>query len=594
MDMSEETRDFLGISRAEVAEIVDAAQEMDGKERQLFKDIRRSDILPDMFKIRGVPYSLQDYPQFRALYDQDFVQKIIFLCGRQISKSTNLSRSEVLEGISIPHFQILYVAPLQQQTQRYSNLYLSEAISSCPFARSMQSNDRELGESKIVKAVHHQSFANGSGIQLTYAKTSPDRARGITSDMVDFDEVQDQLADNIPIITESLSNSEWGIQRFTGTAKTTDNVIQYLFNQSTMSEWAMRCNSCGHWNIPTQENNVLDMIHVKGTVCVKCRKKGLIRPLDLHAGMWLHASPKLENEFLGLHIPQIVVPALVYDPSRWVRVINKVLKLPPSIILTEVLGISSDTGVRLISQSDIDAVSDLGSHEELQHVSNKYAYRVLGIDWGISEITSYTVATVVGVTHNGNYHVLFGKRYVGMDPEEVIHDIVRMARAYKADYLAPDFGVGFTNNALLRNRDMQVVQIQYVTQNRFLNYGELHGIPRWMVDRNTALSCTFYAIRNDRVHFPNVEQSKEYTVDLLSPYESQTEVSSGIVKKHFLRDPNRPDDFCHALTFAMMVLMHLTDDDLLTLKPESAGDYAGREFPEEGTPYDVVSQLNQV
>ena len=579
--------------RALTALVAEAKADPNGPAAKALRSVRRSDWLPALFKIRGQRYSLDNYPQFREMYDRPFIYNILWICGRQVGKSLGLSRSEVMAAASIQHFQILYVSPLQQQSQRYSLMYLSEAISSFSVARELQSSEAELQEGPVVKSVAHKAFSNGSGIQLTYSKTSPDRARGIMADMIDFDEVQDQLADHIPIISESITGStRFGIRRFTGTARTTDNIIEVLRQQSTMSEWAIRCPACGYWNIPDRDHNVLDMIHTSGVVCSHCRRvKGMITKLDVRVGEWVHARPEMEREFLGFHIPQIIIPAIVEDPNRWYRLVSKVLHLPPALIYPEILGLAYDTGVRLITQEDIDKVSDLPSHVDLHKWLGKYQYIALGIDWGISEVTSYTVATVVGVTINLQYDVLFGKRYVGQDISEIIDDLERMYRSYKCSFVAPDFGVGFTNNQLLKQRKLSVIQIQYVVQNTFLRFNEMHGVARWMVDRNTALSSTFFGIRSGRIHFPAIPDSKNYTGDLLSPYEHVYEESSGISKKKFLRDPNRPDDFCHALTFALMTLMYVMDDDMLKIAPEHAPDYEGAEFPVDGANIDMISQL---
>jgi len=554
-----------------------------GPDVELLENLYSGDLVWDEIK------SITPEPA-QECFDIEVCNTHNFLLDGIIShNSTNLSRSEVLEAISRPYFQILYVAPLQQQSYRYSTLYLSEAISSCDYAIKLQKGDEELGDGKIVKSVAHKAFSNGAGIQMSYAKTSPDRARGITADMIDFDEVQDHLADHVPIVKESLSNSAWGICRYTGTAKTTDNLIDHLFNQSSMSEWTCKCSACGHYNQPTKDNDVLRMIHIDGPVCTKCRKKGLIRVLDIRKGFYVAGKPDRENEFLGLHVPQIVVPAIVFSPRRWQRLIRKVLKLPPSIIYTEILGISSDVGVRLISQENIDECCTLGTHVECRSLINTYLWRVVAIDWGISEITSYTVVAVIGFSQQGTYDVLFAKRYVGQDIEEIIADICRIYAAYQCHYASADFGVGFTNNKMLSNRGLQVIQIQYVTQNVFMTFNPMHGQARWMVDRNTALSTMFFGIRNKNIRFCAVEDSKEYTVDLLSPYESVNEESAGIVKKRFLRDPSRPDDFAHSLTFGLLVLMYLVDDQLLKIRPDHA---IPNGFPEDGVSYDVISQMS--
>lgn len=558
---------------------------------QTVKQLPRGDLLPHLFQIRGQPYRLDNYPQCYSFYPKNYPRDMIWMCGRQVGKSMNLSRSEVLDLVQIPYFQCLYVAPLQVQAQRYSQLYLKEAISTCKPATVLQNDDSMLSTSAsnapVVRSVGHQSFTNGAGIQLTYAKTSPDRARGITADRIDFDEIQDQLINHLPIISESLSNSTWGCRRFTGTAKTTDNIIEYLWQKSSMAEWHMPC-ECGHWNVPNRDGGVLDMITATGPVCAKCR-----RPLNIRRGEWVHEFQDRTDEFVGLHIPQIIVPAIVEDPHRWSQLISKVTNLPPTVIYMELLGISSDEGVRLITQEDIDNASILGTHEELVKRAATYAYVVVGVDWGIAEITSFTVASVVGITHQGELHVLYARRYVGMDMEDVIADIVKISRVYKASFIAPDFGVGFTNNQMLAKRTQKVVQIQYVQQNKFLTFNELHGIPRWTVDRNTALTLLFWNIKHGNILFPNKEESETYTRDLLSPYEQLLEQSSGITKKRFMRDPARPDDFTHAVCFAALVLYRLVGHDALGLVPEEAIGAESSFTPEGSTDVQALAETQR-
>ena len=556
--------------------------------------LERWQLLPLLFKIRGKPYSLDDYPQFREMYPKAYPGETLFICGRQTSKSSNLSRSEVLDLTQIKNFQILYIAPLKQQADRYSSLYLKEAISTCAPAQMLQSSrdseELELKEGPVIKSVGHQAFLNNSGIQMMYAKTSADRARGITADRCDFDEIQDQLVDHIDIIKESLTNSDWQLKRYTGTAKTTDNLIEHYWKQSTQSEWGVRCGRCSEWNLPTKEGRVLDMISAKGPVCAKCRGLLNVRSIDCGGtGELIHAYPDRLPSFLGVHVPQIFVPAIVYSPLKLQELIRKLTRLPESTIYTEIMGISSDTGLRLLTQADIDKASTLGTHDSLKAgLQEKYVYRVLGVDWGGgSDITSFTVSCVCGVTPEGQIHVLFAKRYVGMNMEDVITDIMRTSNAYKCDFIAADFGMGYTNNTLLRNRGQMVSQVQYCRAGTFFKFSNSNNMERWMADRNTALTMTFWAIRYGKIFFPSKEDSAGYTGDLLSPYEHLRELESGMTSKIFLRNPAIPDDFAHALTFASLMLMQVTGNRLITLVPESSVDNTGTDFP-EGSNVDIA------
>jgi len=546
-------------------------------------NVERSDLLPFTFRVRGAPYSLQDYPQFREMYGQEYVPDSIFMCGRQIGKSMNLSRSEVLDCIGIPHFQILFVAPLQAQTQRYSTLYLREAIASCDVANWLQGPTADrMSDSNIVQSVGHQSFGNGAGIQLTYAKTSSDRARGIYADRIDFDEIQDQLTDNIPIISESLSSSNWGIRRFTGTAKTTDNTIEALWQESSMSEWAMPCNCKGgdsgrYWNIPNVEGKVLQMIQSDGVHCVNCGKK-----INVRDGQFVPMYPDRMTTFQGWHIPQIVIPAIVEDVHKWAGLCRKIARLPIPVILQEVLGISCSLGARLITQADIDRYSVLPSVLELQKRMHDYVFTVGGVDWGVAEQTSFTVHTIIGIRPDGQMHVLWARRFVGFDPDEVLQQIAQAHRFYGCHMLAADFGMGFDKNIMLEQRfGMPVVQINYVRQNRLLHYNPFLGHHRWTVDKVTALELLFLSIKYGKFLFPPKAEFDIYTADLLSPYEEITE-SGGLTSRKFLRNPNRPDDFCHALCFAGLLAMRLMNVDITKIVPSHAMGAEG--MPGEGVP----------
>ena len=501
--------------------------------------------------------------------------------------SSNLSRADVLAMMQVPNYQILYVAPLQSQAFRYSTLYLHESINTCAIAKTLQdrSMEGELGEGPVVKSIAHRSFSNGSGIQMMYAKTSADRARGITADQLDFDEIQDQLVDHLPIISESVTNSPWGIRRFTGTAKTTDNLIENLWQKSSQGEWVVRCQGCNHDNIPTKDGGVLKMISVDGPVCRKCGKLLNVRSVAQGGnGRLVHARPHLVDDFRGVHVPQIFVPAIAYDPVKWHRLVRKIANVPSeSIIFTEILGISSDVGARLITQDDIDRASILPSHDEARKLLGTYSRICLGVDWGVAEATSFTLSCVVGITPVGQLHVLFAKRYVGMGMESVIADIAQTYRAYKCELCAADFGVGYTNNQLLMNKGLNVSQMQYVgRQNKLLSFHPILGLPRWMVDRNTALTLVFWGIKYGRIFFPVKSSSDAYTCDLLSVYETIVEDSAGIRRRKFLRNPSSPDDFAHALTFASLSLLNMAGDPLTSLVPDGATDSNNEGFPDEG------------
>lgn len=349
-----------------------------------------------------------------------------------VHNSMSLSRSEIFNLLSIPEFQLLYVAPLQEQTRRYSDLYINEAIQSCPLAQQLQSKSMSgvLSDAKIISATGHKSFANGSGIQLTYAKTSADRARGIMADLIDFDEIQDQSGDALPIIQESLTSSNYGCSRYTGTAKVVENLIEAKWQKSSMCEWVMKCSGCGYHNIPTIDGKVLNMIQADGMHCCHCGKK-----LNVREGQWIAAYPDRMNSFRGYHIPQVVLPFIVENRNNWDKLLHKLMNGVLATFIQENLGISYSVGQRLLTQADIVRQSCLPDMKYLQDNLDRYTYTVAGIDWGGAELQSFTVITVIGIRPDGRIDVLWAKRYRGFDPDEQLTDIAKICRFYNCTCL---------------------------------------------------------------------------------------------------------------------------------------------------------------
>lgn len=544
--------------------------------------IDRWSLLPSLFRVKGKPFSLAGREQFSVLFGKEMVREQIIISGRQLGKSMSLSRSEICTLLQIPNFQMLYVAPLQEQTRRYSDLYINEAIQSCPVSIRLQQKDmlRVLqSDTKIIKATGHQSFANGSGIQLTYAKDSGDRVRGVQADEIDFDEIQDQSGDVIPIIQESLTASDlYGCSRYTGTAKVTENLIETKWQNSSQCEWVMKCRGCGYYNIPNLDGGVLKMIQADGMHCVHCGKK-----LDVSDGQWIAAFKDRMNTFRGYHIPQVVCPFIVNNKNNWDKLLHKLMNGVLATFIQENLGISYSVGQRLLTMQHIRKQCTLPTTRRLQELvkanPGRYSFIVAGIDWGGAELSSFTVITVIGIRPNGRIDVLWARRYRGFDPDEQMQDIARICKFYGCSAVFADAGMGLDKNQLLSKRfGVPICQMQYTRQLKLFgknrSTGRTNVVQCWTIDKVMALDVLFLAIRNRRIFFPNEENFiSTYTPDLLSPYESTTEVG-GLTHRLYLRSEAQPDDFCHALCFACMGAMKMLGmavDDMIPAEAFGGG-----------------------
>jgi hypothetical protein len=285
----------------------------------------------------------------------------------------------------------------------------------------------------------------------------------------------------------------------------------------------------------------------------------------VRAGRWAHEFGYRAKSFVGYHIPQIIIPNIVYSERRWAELVNKMLKEPPATFMQEVLGISNSTGARLISMRDIERCCVLPDMADMQKKLSGYSMLVGGIDWGVAEQTSFTVHVIIGIRPDGRLDVVWAKRFSGFEPDEVMSQIVKAHKFYGCKLCAADFGMGFDKNCMLSSvYGLPLIQIQYTRQNQFLNYKPLLGHPRWMVDKTTALELMFLGIRARHYNFPPMSEFKTYAEDLLSPYETVSELAGSDVRR-FVRNPASPDDFAHALCFATLAAMRMCGCSIMDL-----------------------------
>ena len=148
---------------------------------------------------------------------------------------------------------------------------------------------------------------------------------------------------------------------------------------------------------------------------------------------------------------------------------------------------------------------------------------------------------------------------------------------------AADLGMGMDKNRMLVKRfGLPVTQMMYTRQLKLFGKNRSNGasnaVQCWTIDKVMALDTLFLAIKNGRIFFPKDFHEVGPIQDLLSPYESTTEVG-GIDHRIYLRSEGQPDDFCHALCFASMAamrLMGMSVDDMIPDTAFGGGMVSGR------------------
>ena len=548
-------------------------------------------LLPLLLEIRGKPYHLHDYFPFAPFFRTRVARKTLLKTGRQVSKSTSLAAQGVLFSNCIPYFSTLYITPLFEMVRRFSQNYVR------PFIETSPVRDVFLGPNTI-NSVLQRSFLNRSQMLFSFAFNDAERTRGISADKNVIDEVQDMDISFLPVIHETISASrEWGLIQYAGTPKTLDNTIETLFQDSSMAEWMIKCRHCRHWNIPSIEYDLVDMIgpyhddiseNCPGVVCAKCRKPINPRPsYQGGTGRWVHRCPEKRWTFAGYHVPQIIMPMHYSDPEKWEVLVGKKQgkgNTPVNVFMNEVCGESYDSGSKLVTVTDLRKAAILpwrcDVEDAKKHIDN-YSYRVVSVDWGgggvkngksVMEYQSYTAIAVMGISPDGKLDVIYG--YRSLHPHAHVREanvILGVMNHFKCTHLVHDYtGAGSIRETVINQAGLplgNILPIAYTgpVKGNILQYKPptaLHARAHYNMEKARSLNYTCQFIKSGVLRFFQYDYKDAGNAGLMHDFlyliEDKTDTGMGRDRYQILRDPAGPDDFAQAVNMGAMMLCNMS------------------------------------
>lgn len=535
--------------------------------------------LPLMLNLKGKPYTLADHFPFEEIFRFHMPSALIYKTGRQVSKSTSLAAHGILSAISLPNLTTLYVMPLFEQVRRFSTMFVQPFIDQSPVKQMWSGTD-------TVNSVLHRSFRNHSKMLFSFAFLNADRIRGISADKVAIDEVQDMNHEHIPIIRETMSASAWALRQFTGTPKTLDNTLEALWTESSQAEWFIPClhcttNGAPTWNIPSMDHHLERMIGPyrsdisearPATICFKCGK-----PVSPRFGRWVHRYPDRIWLQAGYHVPQVVMPLHYAKPDKWAELLAKMAgkgNTPLNVFFNEVLGESYDTAAKLVTLTELDAVSHLGKNSIKQARARRrmYVMTALAVDWGGGgeKQLSFTTVAFLGLRRDGVIECIYGKRLL------TPHDHLREAREIKhlwdlfhPSVLAHDYtGAGALRETFLIQagvRTRMVMPCQYVRsahQQPCYHVAPTQQHPRshYRVDKSRSLLLTCAMIKCQRLLFFDPDYKSQEDAGLIRDFlalieDKVTTMAAGEIYR-ITRQQGFTDDFAQAVNLGCIAMWY--------------------------------------
>ena len=486
-----------------------------------------------------------------------------------MAKSTTLAHFGIVECSLIPHFSTLFINPSVEQTKRFSSTRVTKVMRYSPII------NRKFLSPELSDRVFHKQFSNGSEMVFSYGLDDADRLRGLSADRNIYDEIQDILYDPVVVIgNECLTHSRYAYETYAGTPKTMENTIQYLWEQSTQTEWVMRCDACSTYQYAESEK----CVGKKGIICLKCG--GYLNPFE---GQWVDMCPAqsddenimYEDRIKGFHICQPGMPesnpiavakmgfdneAVAFATKQWGDVLYKLETYPTSKFRNEVLGISDTIGTRLISKEELEALcTDIKLYPQPNPESMRgCVLTVAGVDWsgGGTSGLSRTVLWVWGIKQPTKLlQCLFYGVYPGVNPVHSVEDIIKVCEAYRVALIIGDAGEGSVANDLLRKSlgHARVMQVQYGSQAKAFSW---NGQDRYLADRTTMIDNYLMLLKNKQVMFGVKAEMSTAISDILNEYEDVTQMG----KKVWRHSPQKPDDCLHAGLFGWLAAKIILQD----------------------------------
>ncbi len=524
-----------------------------------------SELSKSLLTLRGKKFSFAGYEPFEYIYDID-LPTLTLKAGRQVGKSVSVASKITVESVARPFFISLYIAPLAQQTSRFSTFYLDAYLNAGLIKKYFRGSD-------TVKNVFEKSLTTGSRIYLGYGSTTADldRIRGISADSVYLDEAQDLDYDAIPVIYETMSASPFKWKRISGTSKTLNNTLEHYWGRSNQCEWAVKCPHCNKWNIPDTVESCMAMSDNRGGVqCQFC-----CHILDVSQGKWVIGKSSIKDH-AGFHLPQIAFSSRATE-KEWPILYNKIHNTDgqyrASTIHNEVFGLATDTAVRPITRSDVAKCcnQDWKQWEECWPADTRSINRVvIGVDWSATAgVASYTVITILGVDYKNKAYLLFAERLQGMDIIAQIDRVKHLYYKYNATLISSDRGMGHVQG-LTFQRDLgleKCAMIQYVSSKMRLRW-DPDGL-FWSANRTQAIDKFVHTVKQGRngLESPCLELTEHLWSDVFNIYDHETLSGNRVYKK----DPEKTDDFAHSLTFALLGVEILDRIDSGEMHDEASG-----------------------
>lgn len=350
-----------------------------------------------------------------------------------------------------PPIKVAHLFPQSAQVKKFSQDKLEGIIKD---AKDDFINKNKLKTANAVDNMTFKQFQTGSLFIESTGKDG-DRIRGMTLDVIMFDEVQDMIEASITNTTKTLTQAKYGpvgkgVQVYYGTPKERGSYFNKIWEASDQRFYHLGCTTCKQ-TYPFYQTGSEDWRNIWITgFDMKCPHCGAItKKVDaIEHGKWVPSKSTAESKFVGFHLNQLYIPNYSlevikdlmpeYNPVQTERAWQN-----------EVLGeFYSGVGLPLTKTEILDKCIDYDrAFSSVIRPNEKVTY--LGMDWGekvdgdnIDRGQSFSCMVVLSAQSDGTLLVEHAHKLRQNTPSYKKETISEMFRRFSIQRAISDFFYG--------------------------------------------------------------------------------------------------------------------------------------------------------
>jgi len=459
-----------------------------------------------------------------------------------------------------PNIRVVHLFPALGQVKKFSQDKLETLIRT---AKNDFVTKNKLISSNSVDNLTMKQFNTGT-LWVDSLGSDGDRIRGMTADVVFFDEVQDMFGHAIGNATKILTAAKYGptgqgVQVFFGTPKEKNSHFSTIWDMSDQRYYHLGCVNCRKtypFYLPDDDRWRSIWLYDNIVQCPLCgTKQKKVEAIEL--GRWVGAGSG-DSEYVGFHINQLYIPYFTRENIEKLMPENNPAQTE-RIWKNEVIGEFYSGAGAPLTKAEVYKLCRDPDRSFAKSISPNEKSVYLGVDWGGKDDDpnsrggqSFSCVVVISASPDGTISIEHAHKLRKNNFDFKKETIREMYRRFGVTRGVSDWFFG---------QDV-VHDLQTMYRERFLGAQGSGSLLKPVKYREDELIISYNKdllidelidlFRKGKVRFPwKSYEYLEWLIDHCTSMESKIKISGGQPVKTFTKGPT-PNDGFMALMYAYM------------------------------------------